>query len=694
MTVHGDSLEILLRVIGIRTFQAQMYEARRSVESLGAATKKTDAAMMASGRNGTRAMTMLKKVSVGTAAAVGAVAAESLMLSIRFQKEMTLVQTQAGARLGDMKMLHSEILKMSHDFPQGPIELARGLYHMQSIFGDSQTALNGLRIAAMGASVGNADLAETTSALGAAVRAIFPHKAKVSLQDFRHIMSVLHATIGAGNMSMQDMIGALGTNIVPTARAAGLSLEELGGWLATLVDQGQRADNAATHLRMAITLLSASSKIAVKNLRSIGISSVELGATMHGKNGAVNALKLIREGLEARFPTLMDQTINIKNWSDAVALANRFKVVSRAFGGARSAATIFMSLQDIELLERKTKQVHRLTRTFGQAWDEWRKTADAKLHTRISGLQADLVELGDVILKPGVAALLGLIWAADQLVKGLTWLVHAVKNIAHWFGELPGPVKDGAEALGLMLAQFLLFKGITKGVLLLRGAVLLLTGGIETLRVAMFLLVVENPILLVIMLIIAGLILLYMHSKKFRRIVGDAFHWVLEAAKNTWSWIKGHWPELLVILMGPFGLLVVGIIKNFDKIESAFKTVLSRLVAIWNKTGAHIPWLGGHITDPFAKRDPTVILDTKHARTDTLRINPGRTPKGRVVIRPLDTSGLNLSPRGKRVHVPDPVEDPFGKDNWEVHVHSTLKLDGKDIYKSNEKQKATKRARR
>jgi predicted membrane protein len=77
---------------------------------------------------------------------------------------------------------------------------------------------------------------------------------------------------------------------------------------------------------------------------------------------------------------------------------------------------------------------------------------------------------------------------------------------------------------------------------------------------------------LAIVAIVAGVVLMYTKWK-----------WFHNAVNNTFAWVKSHWPLLLAILVGPFGLAVLAIVKNFDAIKSA--------------VGAAIHWIADRFRD-------------------------------------------------------------------------------------------------
>jgi hypothetical protein len=85
-----------------------------------------------------------------------------------------------------------------------------------------------------------------------------------------------------------------------------------------------------------------------------------------------------------------------------------------------------------------------------------------------------------------------------------------------------------------------------------------------------------NPIGLIIVgiaLLIGAFVLAYKKIDWFRAGVQWAMDKVVGAAKFAWDWIKGHWPLLLAILTGPFGIAVYAIAKNWDRIKAGATAV-------------------------------------------------------------------------------------------------------------------------
>ncbi len=91
---------------------------------------------------------------------------------------------------------------------------------------------------------------------------------------------------------------------------------------------------------------------------------------------------------------------------------------------------------------------------------------------------------------------------------------------------------------------------------------------------------VTNPIGIAILAItiLAGLfITLYKNSETFRTAVQNAFEKVKEGATMALDWLKKNWPLILAVLTGPFGLLILAVVKNFDEIVAFVKGIPTKL---------------------------------------------------------------------------------------------------------------------
>jgi hypothetical protein len=107
-----------------------------------------------------------------------------------------------------------------------------------------------------------------------------------------------------------------------------------------------------------------------------------------------------------------------------------------------------------------------------------------------------------------------------------------------------------------------------------------------------FLLLTTDPILIAIVAIVAAVVIL---DKKFhflkptleliKKVGRAAFEGIQNAAESVFKWLKGHWPLVLAILTGPFGLMVYAITKNLDKIKDLFRDLKKFFSNIFSSIG-------------------------------------------------------------------------------------------------------------
>ena len=85
-----------------------------------------------------------------------------------------------------------------------------------------------------------------------------------------------------------------------------------------------------------------------------------------------------------------------------------------------------------------------------------------------------------------------------------------------------------------------------------------------------------NPltwIVLGIVALIAALVLAVKHWDKIKAVAVGAIDAIRGAVQWAWNWIKGNWPLLVGILLGPFGIVGALIWKFRDQILGAFREV-------------------------------------------------------------------------------------------------------------------------
>ena len=116
---------------------------------------------------------------------------------------------------------------------------------------------------------------------------------------------------------------------------------------------------------------------------------------------------------------------------------------------------------------------------------------------------------------------------------------------------------------------------------------------------------------LAIAAVVAGVILMYTKWK-----------WFHDAVNNTWAWIKSHWQLLATILLGPIAGAVILIVRNFDKIKAAVRSVWSTITSVFGKVKG---FLSRVFSTDFVSGIGRGIADWLNAHTpfgDKIKVGP------------------------------------------------------------------------
>lgn len=392
-------------------------------------------------------------------------AAVSTKWAIDFQREMEMVHTQAGASQAEVTKMSAAVLDLAKSTQQGPDELAQALFHIESVGYRGAKAMDVLKTATKGAAVGGANLEDTASALAAVTLTNIK-----GTENYNHAMGVLNATIGAGNMRMGDLLEALKSGIVPTAKVAGLSLSGLTAALAMMTDEGVPAGVAANRLRTALLMITNPTEKAQTALQSIGLTSLDLGHALQKPDGLVKALTMLQDHMQG----IHDKT-------------KRLALIGTLFGGSRSAGTIALLMNNLDRVKIKYDQINKTASHFNQDVAATQQTAAFKLGKAWSSVQVAMIKVGGalaplvtqmasavgkladafsglnttqqqyVLYALGAAAALGpLLMLTGRLFQGLTLLTQGFamvgRSVLVLIGLLPGFEVELIAGEGAMIA--------------------------------------------------------------------------------------------------------------------------------------------------------------------------------------------------------------------------------------------------
>ena len=524
---------------------------------------------------------------------LGASVAVGVDQAMKFSGAMTQLNTQAGvsaSQLGNLQgtfgTLGQGVLALAGQVGFSPDSLAESLFHVESNMASlgikAPQALNMVKTAAEGAAVGHAKLVDVTNALTAAVASQIP-----GVQNINQAMGQLNATVGAGDMKMQDLADAMGTGMVAVVKGYGLSITDVGAALATFGDNNIRGAKAGTDLRMAVQALAVPVKSAGADLKEFGMNTNTLATDMQ-QHGLLYALNDLDTRMKA----------------NGVTAQTEGQVITDMFG-KKAGAGVAVLLEQMDRLKSKYPDIQKSGADFANATATQQKTMEQKWKDLTNGLQALAIEFGTALLP-----------AVTKLTGGLSSLIN-------WFNQGSGAAKALAAVVGGTLLVILGGKLITsieqgvQGFQKMGGAIVTLieklagqTAATEAATVAQGELDVAmdaNPIgaiIIIIVALVAAFVLLWTKCAWFRDLWKGMWNDVVGAAQLAWNLIQTGVTALVSFLTSA----VQGLPQMFSTVwdtitsaaQAAWNAIVSFLSTTWNTITSGIQTAWNAITSFFS----------------------------------------------------------------------------------------------
>jgi TP901 family phage tail tape measure protein len=542
MAVNSSSVDVRLRLRGARTFQRQVSTAGAELEAMGLKGANAMAGFAAKakslksfGSSMTRSVTL---PVIGLAFAAGRV-------DVAFDKAMRNVNSIAQLPEKQFARLEDQVTNLAGKTAQSPQVLAEGLYDLVSSGFDAAESMHILEASANAATAGLTTTDISTKAVAAVLNAYRMPASKAQL-----VSDQLFQTVNRGVISFEDLASNIG-DVLPFAAALGVGLDQVGASIATMTKAGISPSETMTRIKAIMSSLLKPSGDLKNVIEGLGYESGEAMIKTLGFQGTLDALAKATGGSKEELAKLFP---NIRALGGALALTgDNSKVASADIKGMADSGGA------------TAKALSEQSKSIAFQWNKLKAEA-----------QALAIQVG-----PG-------------LMGALRSTVGMLQKAADWFGKLSPGMQNGvvmallfAAALGPVIWLIGNVATAVGGALV---ALAWLAGGIQMAALsfelglgpgiaftamldAMGLSLLANPAFLAAAAIIGIAAAFVLAYKK----VG----WFHDAVDATWSWIKGHWPLLLAILAGPFGIAVKFIVDHFGSIKSAAITAWGVI-----KTGA------------------------------------------------------------------------------------------------------------
>jgi len=521
-----------------KTAKSQKLAADESAAAHEVAAKKSSNAWASMAGPADAIGAALKWGVVGVAAAGVA----SVALASNFQSQMLMIQTQAGATTREVVIQSKAIEKMAGMVGAKPQALAQGLYPLESVGLSGAAATDALRLSAEGAAVGHASLTDTASTMASVLSSGVP-----GIANATEAMGTLNAIVGNGKMVMQDLNGAMSTGILSTAKTMGISLQSVGAGLDTMTNSGMPAEQAATRLRMAMTLMTAPSSKAAGILKDLGMNAQDAGDKSNAMAALMTSAGVTTTTLaqDLRKPNgllvaMQDLKGHLAGSGMSPDLQNA--TLAKVFGGARSGFSMMSLYQDMPGLQKDYQGITGGESAFPADFAATSQSFAFQLHQ----ITAEIETLG---VKWGT-------WLIPRIEEG----IGVVRDVVTWFGKHhDAAVMLGFAIGGVLVAAIGIWLAVTIAAMAATTALaVVITGGI----------------IIGIAALAAGIYYAYEH-----------FGWFRDAVDAVVSFVQANWPIFVATVTEGAREAADFAERAFDRISTAVQRFIAPIVAWF-----HVHW--------------------------------------------------------------------------------------------------------
>jgi TP901 family phage tail tape measure protein len=545
-----------------------------------AAGVKTElAAVGAKGTTLAKLGAIAKPALLGIAGAAVVVGAKTTHMAADFETAMTRVRTGAGESADNMGLVSRGVLQMAGEVGKSTKELTASLYTVESAGYHGQQGLDVLRVAAMGAKVGAAELPPVADALTTAMNAF-----KGSNLSATDAMNGLIATEANGKTNLEALAGSM-SSILPVAAAAKVGFNEIMGAMATMTAQGTTADVSATYLRQTIGQLSNPSAKAAQEMRGLGLNATQVAQDL-GKKGLAATLTELTDAIQSKMgpagtvivDTLRKASSNTDEFQKALANLKpaeqtQIGALATMVGGTKSMmGALQLTGVHMKDFQSNTKKVTEQIAAGGgkiEGWADVQKTFNQRMAESKGKFEALGISIGQD-------------------------LMPVASKFADWLGTAAGFLASNKLALEAFAVGML---AVTLG---LTAASIASWSFTDSLLASPITWIVVG-----IVLVVAALALLISHWRQ-------VWTWIKSISKDVLDWLVGAWHWLASETASVWHSISAGIASAWHAVAaffaSAWHAVANPIVAAWHWIANTTSAVFGAIAGFFRKWWPLLLL--------------------------------------------------------------------------------------
>lgn len=418
MAGSRSSIDVFLRLHGQRKFAKEVAASGAELEAMGLRGAKS---MAAFAKSADKLKRFGKSWTHNVTLPVAGLGVVSGYMAANFKRQMGLVATDAGGTMKEVEGLERSVLSLAKETQYSPQELAESLFHVESAGYRGARAMKVLRESAKLATSGNSELEGTTYALVSAQKALNEGE---SLSGITKTAAQLNEIVAHGDIRLEELTAAMSTGLIPTAKALGLGVQDVGSALDIMTARGIPAQRAAYALNFTLQKLVPSTEKAEKVFGRLGLGSEQLLNVAQHK-GLPWALEVLNKHMAG------------------LTKGQKVQTIDEMFGGGRMSKGLLVVIQHLGEAKEKFHDINGDIQLYKKHVHEAEEQPLVKLKTAWSSIQAALVNIGGDLLPAAVPMLETLATDGEKIANAFLGLPGPVKAATLAFLVLTGPVASG-----------------------------------------------------------------------------------------------------------------------------------------------------------------------------------------------------------------------------------------------------------
>jgi len=502
-----------------------------------------------------------------TLMAVGTVAVgfgeQSVQMAAQYQQSMNMVQALTGSSGQQMQWYSQQVENLAINAGAAPNDLAQGLYNVLSASYKGKEAMNVLTLATEDSKIGMTSATVTTDSLTNILRSF-----SVTTKNVTATNGEMLETVTLGKSTFEQYA----TTIVKAASSSvqfHVSMETMNAAWSTMTSSGIRAAQASTDYQQSL-------KVMYGNIGTVTTS-------LHKSGIAFN---------EAKFNTMTyGQKVMYLNTALQEANDRHVKVTGVTIQASQAISTIATHIGDYNSNLSTLSNKQQMAEKTQNAWKITQQGFNQQLSQAKSAFQVLEITVGQALL-PVLTSLMKKL--TPIIMSFIHWLTqsHVLQNAIHSvIGAISTLIATGGRIIAFFQHNQTAMDGL-KAVLVAVGTIILISmvtafvswaiaagaAAIATLAATWPLLALAAIVAIVVFAVIEAV-------QHWGAIVGwlkGVWGGIVSFFTGIWNFIvsifKKYGLDILMVLTGPIGAIVILIVTHWNKVKAFLVTAWNDLV--------------------------------------------------------------------------------------------------------------------